>query len=995
MKSSITKAELLRSTIIAGLSFSLFAGTPAFAQDAEPLSDVPVEQVADKKEEKTQDVVVVTGSRIRRNEFSSPVPIQVINTDQSALAGLLTTAEILQTSPIAAGQQIDDSFSGFVTDGGAGANTLSLRGLGAQRTLILVNGKRWVPSGTRGSTNSVDLTALPSSIYGRIEILKDGASSVYGADAVAGVVNVITKDNLEGFQVNLSARSFLESSNKLGYNVDASYGVVKDNWSASISGDYSHQDQVTRADAPAYAKFDNRIRFTDQDGDGTIDFTDPVTGELLPFGFIYGLATSPFGFIRFEEGAVGPFGIANFTLDPETPLDNSGPYYRDSRSADVAQLVSERDSYSLTSFGQYDFDLEGRDATAYYEAYFNRRESVTNGGFRQYFPTVGPQNPTNPFGLNGPLVAFGGRSARPVLPSYGVVDPAAYTDINRYNMFAGLKGDINEKWSYDTYIGVGGSNGTYQKEQVLSDRLNFLLGNDLVTGNPNGALPCTPLPGQTVSPDLVNGCPATLNLFSGEVLLNGNIGAAARDYLTKNTVGNTKYTGVTFSAIVSGELFEAPAGTVQGVFGVEVRNETIDDRPDPDARRANIEGSSAAGITAGSDNVKEFFTEVEIPLVNGKPFFESLTANVAARYTDYASYGGGTTYRLAGNWEITPEYRVRASFGTSYRAPDLFEQFLGRETGFSSGFADPCLNFGNGANPGLPGEVLYDNCIALGLDPVTFGNAGVPSIQTVTGGNPDLLSENSDSLTIGFIYQPDWIGMSFGVDYFDIEVRNTVARPSVGFILGDCLVRTSQTSAFCSRIGARDANGNLTTVDSSLLNVGAQGTKGYDFNVKYDQEFSFGDLNINGQLTYVESQTLDLLGTFFEYKGDYGNPELSGNVQTNFDWKDYRFTWTMNYIGATEDPTPGRDPAPAGSAPGTLGPIDRPFQTEPIVYHSLGIRYRANDWDVIASVRNVFNELPPLVTDSTDGATSVFNTIPGSGYDLLGRSVSINLSRKF
>ncbi|MYG11206.1 MAG: TonB-dependent receptor plug domain-containing protein, partial [Gammaproteobacteria bacterium] len=190
--------------------------------------------------------IVVTGSRIRRNTFTSTSPVTVITSERSALAGLLDTTDILQSSTIASGQQIDDSFSGFVTDGGPGANTLSLRGLGAQRTLILVNGKRWGSSGVRGSTNSVDLTAIPSSIVSRIEILKDGASSVYGADAVAGVVNVITKTRQDGLQVNV-AGGFPGEGGGEQYGIDAVWGRIGSDWSFHVAADYAKQRELRQS----------------------------------------------------------------------------------------------------------------------------------------------------------------------------------------------------------------------------------------------------------------------------------------------------------------------------------------------------------------------------------------------------------------------------------------------------------------------------------------------------------------------------------------------------------------------------------------------------------------------------------------------------------------------------------------------------------------------------------------------------------------------------
>ncbi len=219
------------------------APEPAQQEEEQPAATVAEEA----KPSAAIDEIVVTGSRIRRSEFTSPAPVTVITAERSALAGLLSTEEILRGSTVASGQQVQDSFSGFVTDGGPGANTISLRGLGAQRTLVLVNGKRWSPSGVQGATNSVDLTAIPSSIISRIEILKDGASSIYGADAVAGVINVITKESLDGFQLNAQSQITNETDGER-YAIDLSWGKVGDRGSISASLVYAEQKAIVAAD---------------------------------------------------------------------------------------------------------------------------------------------------------------------------------------------------------------------------------------------------------------------------------------------------------------------------------------------------------------------------------------------------------------------------------------------------------------------------------------------------------------------------------------------------------------------------------------------------------------------------------------------------------------------------------------------------------------------------------------------------------------------------
>ena len=230
-----------RVLLLGALGFFSISG---FAQQED---EDEAEQQAEQEDQVEQEVpvseeaapvveeIVVTGSRIRRDEFSSTSPITVITSETSALAGLLDTSDILQNSTIASGQQIDDTFSGFVTDGGPGARSLSLRGLGEQRTLILVNGKRWGPSGVRGGTNSVDLSAIPSSVIARYEILKDGASSVYGADAVAGVVNAITAQSFDGLQFNVQGLLPQEGGVESASG-DFTWGRVGPDWSFSVSG---------------------------------------------------------------------------------------------------------------------------------------------------------------------------------------------------------------------------------------------------------------------------------------------------------------------------------------------------------------------------------------------------------------------------------------------------------------------------------------------------------------------------------------------------------------------------------------------------------------------------------------------------------------------------------------------------------------------------------------------------------------------------------------
>ncbi|MEO0921115.1 MAG: TonB-dependent receptor plug domain-containing protein, partial [Pseudomonadota bacterium] len=466
--------------------------------------------------------------------------------------------------------------------------------------------------------NTVDLTAIPTSIISRVEILKDGASSIYGADAVAGVINIITRDNLDGFQIN-GAASVTQEGGGEGYNIDLSWGKVLDRTSFSVSAGYARQNKLEAIERD-YSQCPISPRLTDQDFDGTLDNRNPITNEELCFGFIYGLVSSPFGFVRYEPGltnadpsdpffdaGIAGFGIPNYTrtpingfdtrpgADPTSDFfDNDGAFYRDELSPTVQNIVSERDTFYAVGQVSHDFELAGRATTAFAEIFLNRRETAATGGYRQFFPAVPGTNPTNPFGTNGPLAGFGGFTVLPVLPSYQIQDPTQRVEVDRGQLYAGLRGDLfGDTWTYEAVFGYGTSEGTYEQDNWLQNQVDFAV--DAVFDT-NGNLVCRPLDANApadIQADF-SGC-VPLQLFTSEALLAGSLPADQLNYISKVTVGNTTYDQLTFNAFASGDLFELPAGTVQGVFGVDYRYQEIVDTPDIEAQRDNVWGRSVAG----------------------------------------------------------------------------------------------------------------------------------------------------------------------------------------------------------------------------------------------------------------------------------------------------------------------------------------------------------------------------------------------------------------
>ena len=997
-------SRIILVSVLSG--FWVLGAQPALAQQAASGQGLESEQIEEQAlpAEATEEPdgaappveeIVVTGSRIRRDEFSSASPITVITSETSALAGLIDTADILQGSTIAAGQQIDDSFSGFVTDGGPGARSVSLRGLGAQRTLVLVNGKRWGPSGVRGATNSVDLTAIPSSVVARYEILKDGASSIYGADAIAGVVNVITAQRVDGFQLNLQTELPHHGGGGEEVGLDATWGKVGDTWSFNVSASYGRSEKLIR-DQRDWAGCSTRPRYTDQDGDGRLDNRHPETGEELCFGFVYGFAVSPFGWARYEPSlavldpsnpyfdAGGPsaFGIPHFTsvpvhgLDPfngEPLYDNEGEFYRDERNPSIAQIQPDFELYSLTSFADKDFEIGGRSANAYYEFYYNHRTYEANSGHRQFFPAVPAGNPTNPFGAYGPLAPYGGFTALAVLPTYELLDPVSTVEIDRINLFAGLSGDLSETWTYDAYYGYSWSDGAYKGQQFLADRVAASLNATL---DAQGNLVC--------APPTVAGC-VPANLFTEDALLHGRLPMEVLNFLRKDTRGKTTYTSHQFAGHVTGSLFQMPNQEAVGaVLGLEYRREDIRDVPDPDAQIDNFWGFTTAGITSGDDSVLELFAEVEVPLLKGVPLAEELIVNASGRWTDYDSYGSDTTYRVAVDWQVIPAVRLRGTRGTSFRAPDLYEQFLADQIGFVSGFNDPCINYGDVYEPG---DVVYDNCAGLGLAP-DFGASGAPGISNVIGGSRSLEAETSKSWTAGVVIQPEALGLSIAYSWFNIDLKNTVSDPSTGYILGTCFSSAGLTSAWCDRVGPRDERGFLTSVDASFVNIGRSVSRGYDVDFVYEREFSTFDFTLDGTITRLVEQGTQLFDDEWNSVNNWGFPKWVGELDARVDYRDWTFFWRVSYIGNTsEDPV---------FDPGTANP-DRKVRTPKTFYHTITGRWRGNDWDVIATVRNLFDKKPPIVGDNVprDDTSRVFNTLPGVGYNLMGRSYVLQLSRKF
>ena len=975
------------------------------SEAAEPATEITLPEVTEE--------IIVTGSRIRRDAFTAALPVTVITEERSMLAGLANTSEMLQSSALASGTQVDNSFGGLVVSGGPGVNTFGLRSLDPDRTLVLVNGRRFTPAGTRGQVANVDLNSIPTVAIERIEILKDGASSIYGADAVAGVVNIITKKRFDAFVLEGFYQDELDAG-----SASALYGKTWDRGYLDVAVEFSEFGPVGR-DEQEYSFCDERPLTNGGVHSSTFAPTRDgrCFGAINAFTDIYGLGPR-FSAIRDPEANFFGTGLPWRAANPVGPdgrrVAETG--LRDDRNWSEEHLIPERQLIQVYSDGQLDFDLGDLLGTVSgsYEFYYSHREDSYNRGHRQFFPFVHPGNPTNPFR------PFGGI-AQPVVMSYNMLNPVTEVKNDVASIRLGLDGDLGGfSWNFDA--SYSWSRGEFTYDTWLKDKVARALSAAL---GPDGSLQCVldrtqlfyaaNFENAVVDRILSEGpdpnC-VPLDLFS-EDAQRGIIPQEAAGYLSERVKLETDYDLWTVAFDVEGRLFDVPAGEVRGVAGMDWRSRNLDDRPPISSVEDNQWGFTAAGRTKGDDYVIEGYGEVEIPLLSGFKVgdisvAEELTMNGSYRYTDYSSYGSDSTWRLLFNYAVNPVFRVRSTVGTSFRAPALYELNLANQTGFVTSRDDPCDNFRDASRDLDPGSNLFKNCEALEMQGVIPPDYTASSgILVISGGNPDLKAETSDSWTLGFVVTPDLAGLfpSLGVDlslafdYYDIDLDNSISRLSAREILSRCYSSSDFSAQECALVGARrSSDGQLEGVNSSYINVAVERSTGYDITVRADREFSFGDLSVDilaARLLAYEFGLGD--GKPTNYAGRHAYASWRGEMATRFDWRDFTFAWTTDYVGKTDE-EPVYDLFNDGTVTNVTHASDKFF-------HAVSIRYRDSNrrFEVIVGVRNIFDEEPPVVgwgAFSPSASTNVNYNVPlGAGYDLLDRrffaSLSYNLASLF
>lgn len=932
---------------------------PAFAQEQSDAQSTE-EASQEAKKAKDLDTVTVTGSLLRRPEYETTSPVQVIEVDTAVAAGQFDTADFLQTSAAAAGStQINNQFGGFVVEGGTGVQTVSLRGLGANRTLILLDGQRPGPAGTRGQVGAFDLNVIPQALLQRIELVKDGSSSIYGSDAVAGVVNLITKKSFDRPEMTFQM-SIPEEGGGEQFAASIANGWNFENGSIVAGVQWDKSNAVTRGDRDFFRCSEDLVFGTDGQRIDREDRSVLAGTKLAGCNNLYANTIIDYfdattRYVPSPDGStIGPFpGYRPRPYPTQNYANSPQAYYEDVLNFDFMdkdEIINQRKRISL--YGATDFGFEAFNWKTQW--LYNRRETSTHS-YRQFFPVVYNEADDNYY---QPIMPFPSNSKQTVEYFYGATK------------FDGLF-KWTDSWGWEANATYTRSDGDYEGLAIDASRTGDLTLDD--SGE------------------------ASVNYFDPGILSGRNM-ADLVNAIGARTKGNTVYDQATVNAIISGNLFALPAGDVAAAFGVEYRHYSIDDQPDELSQNGMLWGSSSATVTKGTDNVREAFAEIDVPLLKDIPGIESLSVNLSGRVFDYNSVNDSDNVWKTGlNWQITPWARVRGTIGTSYRAPGLYELYLGDQSGFLSQTSiDPCILWGDSSN-----DFLRNNCAAAGI-PADYAASGGSSATVYSGGGKGfLVPETSKAKTLGLVVTPTGTNLSVALDYFDYQISDEIGQLDSYDILFGCYGSPVYPNSFCELFerNAPDAAANpnmITTIQNTYININKQRTRGYDLQVNYDNDFSFGKVSLDAQVTYTIEDVYQLFdssaesGTTTEDQVGYiGRPKTVGIANASLERGDWTYTWNTQYVSSTMN----RDLDPTFTYQGYAG-ATRDIKAGWQLRHAVSVGYEQGDWGILFGVRNLTDKDPPLMST---GTATRYGNVPAfaTQYDWFGRTYFVRLNYKF
>ncbi|MFY8272664.1 TonB-dependent receptor domain-containing protein [Pseudoalteromonas sp. SSDWG2] len=912
--------------------------------------------------------IEVTGSRIKRADLETAQPVAIIDRASLEATGLTSVGDFLQTLPIA-GSAINTTFN----NGGDGSTRIDLRNLGSSRVLVLVNGRRWINSGT-GADSSVDLNTIPTTVIKRIEVLKDGAGAVYGSDAVAGVVNIITRKDFEGVE----ATAYMgESSEGDGAQeqYDFTVGTATDKGHVALNVSYTKQEPIWAGDreisnVPQFGT-GNRLGSSGTP-QGRFSFVDGTSADNYR-GFVNHSVTQGFP----TDGTVPntPFN-ADGSANPDsdfTPFSNNIRY----NYAPVNYLLTPQDRWSLYATGGYELADNVRMST---DVLYNHRESAQflapmplfigpwAGGAEALNPTViSAENIYNPFGFDifgEEHMSYynGGFIGRRMIENGGR-EFSQKVETWKFNLgFDGFINIADVDWDWSVHFGYGDNSSV----QTTKGRLNMVRIAQALSADCNTDSSCVPL-----------------NLFGGE----GSITPEMLDYITTTETSQGGNKLWNYAANISGSPVSLPAGDLGIAAGYEYRREEGYNLPDYLVQSGQSSGGSIQP-TEGTFSESSYHLEVIAPLVADAPMMESLELSAAIRYTDIENSVGfesdNTSYSVGLTWRVNDDLMARANSSTGFRAPSISDLFGGLSVTFPS-VTDPC---NGGACADVPPAYTQPNT----------------QLEAQVGSNDSLEPEESESLSYGIVYEPSFVeGLNLSVDVWDIEIENVITSAGFQQVLDTCSNYAGKDSddanhpiaPNCDSLLTRAPSGVPVTFINPLLNSGKLETNGVDFDIMYDFETSFGSFKTVLDATYTDVYRLvnDQGVASSNYSGrnlgDAGFPRWKSNFDVTYMLDNFSFNYNLQLIGKQIEDCGISNVSTDTWACSDLDNDENKLGTT--VYHDIQASYMLEDMNtrLTFGIKNLFDKVPPISTQA------FANSFDASLYDPTGRFFYGRVTVKF
>lgn len=942
------------------------ASTAAFSVNSYAAEEEAVEKV---------ERIEVTGSRIKRTDIETASPVQVTTAEEIEVAGFTRVEDMMNSLP-----QLEASSTAFQSNGASGTATLDLRGMGSQRTLVLINGRRMQAGGIY--TQSADINQIPAALIKRVDVMTGGGSSTYGADAVAGVVNFVMDDQFEGFEVNIGSTAYQHDNDN-----EYIQGLMDDR-------DFDYPDGSSGFDGSSF-DFSATLggSFDSGKGHAVGYFTYNKQNELRQGARDYsscalnaagtacggsGNAVNPNFYIAgvTDSGAFDWDDYDYWTLGSDSSfIPSSGNVYN---YAPVNHFMRPDERHTLGLFANYEINDNFH---PFMEAMFMRdRTSAQIAESGTFFDTnyvidydsplltdAQRQNLTDRFGLTSgdQFATYIGKRNVEGGPRVNQLEH------NSFRLVLGSKGEISDLWSYEAFMQYGStSSSSAYENDFFGPRISTALsanGEDCAATD--GCIPYEVFTYQGVTPE-------SAAALTGTAILNG---------VTEQFI---------VSGFVTGEFeFGLPSSDypIAAVFGAEYREETFSRTADEVYAQGLLLGQGGPTKSLnGEYDVTEYFGELSLPIVEGLPGVESLLIDLGYRWSDYSTSGSEPTYKVAMNWDVTENWKIRSSYNRAVRAANNGELFAQQSRGLWAG-TDPCT-----INPdtGVP-YLSASECANTGVSASQYGNVGKSPADQYNGffgGNPELRPEIADTITLGVVANP-FEDFNFSIDYWDIDLEDAIGNIDPELIVEQCGI--TGDALFCDNVQRTPGSGSLWIGSGQVVatntNLGNIHYEGIDLSANYDIEVGGGTLSTSLIGTYMLTKEFEEIpGVSDVYdcvdslnNGCFPQPEWRHVLTASYDtgsWWKATAKWRF-FSGVNEyDSTKGPDTLVKDGGIGSQSYLD------------LKGSFTINDYTrVLVGVNNVLDKEPPLVggTLSTNG-----NAVAGY-YDTLGRYFHASVSLKF